>query len=189
MLLCWYQNSRILWDKKNIYENLLIEEEEKNTIQILPNTQFFCSCPERLDMCTCLFVAVAPLWTSYLYKNIIQSNWSYHFFIWSDLFRLLLPTLFPTLLCCFPLPLSVCQNTLKKEWMKARCKNQIFTNLAPLGRVGHRVAMSVCVSVCLCVCAIKCSFFLGLSLAPRSHDQIPASHWSTPPKPPNKKNK
>ena len=26
----------------------------------------------------------------------------------------------------------------------------IFTNSAPLGRVGHRVAMSVCVSVCLC---------------------------------------
>ena len=52
-----------------------------------------------------------------------------------------------------------------------------FTNSAPLGRVGHRVAMSVC----LCVCAIKCIFFRGLSLALRSHDQIPASHWSTPP--------
>ena len=28
----------------------------------------------------------------------------------------------------------------------------IFTNSAPLGRVGHRVAMSVCVCVCLSVC-------------------------------------
>ena len=35
-------------------------------------------------------------------------------------------------------------------------------------------------SVCLSVCAIGCSFFQGLSLAFRSHDQIPASHWSTP---------
>ena len=33
-------------------------------------------------------------------------------------------------------------------------------------------------SVCLCVRAIECSFFLGLSLALRSHDQIPASHWT-----------
>ena len=49
----------------------------------------------------------------------------------------------------------------------------IFTNSAPLGRVGHGVAMSVC--------AIECSFFLGLSLALRSHDQIPASHWSSLP--------
>ena len=56
----------------------------------------------------------------------------------------------------------------------------IFTNSAPLGRVGHRVAMSVEMSVC----AIECSFFRGLSLALRSHDQIPASHWSTPPPPP-----
>ena len=28
----------------------------------------------------------------------------------------------------------------------------IFTNSAPLGRVGHRVAMSVCLWFCLCVC-------------------------------------
>ena len=53
----------------------------------------------------------------------------------------------------------------------------IFTNSAPLGRVGHRVAMSRCV----CVCAIGCSFFLGLSLALRSHDQFQASHWSSLP--------
>ena len=41
------------------------------------------------------------------------------------------------------------------------------------------VIESSCPCVCLCVCAIGCSFFLGLSLALRSHDQIPASHWST----------
>ena len=34
--------------------------------------------------------------------------------------------------------------------------------------------------LCPCVCATGCSFFRGLSLALRSHDQIPASHWSTP---------
>ena len=55
----------------------------------------------------------------------------------------------------------------------------MFTNSAPLGRVGHRVAMSVC----LCVCAIGCSFFQGLSLALRSHDQFQTSHWLNPPHP------
>ena len=30
----------------------------------------------------------------------------------------------------------------------------VFTNSAPLGRVGHRLAMSVVVSVCLSACAI-----------------------------------
>ena len=32
---------------------------------------------------------------------------------------------------------------------KLDLSHSIFTNSAPLGRVGHRVAMSVCVSVCL----------------------------------------
>ena len=36
-----------------------------------------------------------------------------------------------------------------------------------------------CPSVCLSVCPFSCDFFQGLSLALRSHDQIPASHWST----------
>ena len=44
----------------------------------------------------------------------------------------------------------------------------IFTNSAPLGPVGLRVAMSVCMSVCPSVCAIGCSFFQSLSLALRS---------------------
>ena len=43
---------------------------------------------------------------------------------------------------------------------KERC---IFTNSAPLGRVGHRVAMSVCVSVCL--------------FAPSGAVFFEASHW------------
>ena len=38
---------------------------------------------------------------------------------------------------------------------------------------------SVCLSACLFV-PFPCNFFWGLSLALRSHDQIPASHWSTP---------
>ena len=29
------------------------------------------------------------------------------------------------------------------------------------------------------ICPFSCHFFRGLSLALRSHDQIPASHWST----------
>ena len=41
------------------------------------------------------------------------------------------------------------------------------------GRFFHRVAMSVHVYV-----PISCQLFWGLSLALRSHDQIPASHWS-----------
>ena len=58
--------------------------------------------------------------------------------------------------------------------------SKVFTNSAPLGRVGHRVAMSVCLSVCVCL-RHRVQFLLGLSLALRSHDQIPASHWSTLP--------
>ena len=46
-----------------------------------------------------------------------------------------------------------------------------------------------CPCVCLFVCAIGCSFFRGLSLALRSHDQFQASHWSSPPTPPKKKKK
>ena len=58
-----------------------------------------------------------------------------------------------------------------------------FHRIGPLGRFDHRVAMSVCKSVCVSVCPFSCVFFWGLSLALRSHDQIPTSHWSTPPAP------
>ena len=37
-----------------------------------------------------------------------------------------------------------------------------------------------CLFICLSV-PFSCNFYRGLSLALRSHDQIPASHWSTPP--------
>ena len=47
-----------------------------------------------------------------------------------------------------------------------------------LGRFFHTVTMSVCV---FATCPFSCNFFRGLSLALRSHDQVPASHWSTLP--------
>ena len=51
-----------------------------------------------------------------------------------------------------------------------------FHQLGPLGRVGIVVDMSVC----LCMeCPLPMRFFLGLSLALRSHDQFEASDWST----------
>ena len=53
-----------------------------------------------------------------------------------------------------------------------------FHQLGPLGRVGLVVDTSVCLCVCLFV-PFPCNFFRGLSLVLRSHDQIPASHWST----------
>ena len=57
----------------------------------------------------------------------------------------------------------------------------IFTVTAPLGRFSQRFAMSVCLCVCLFVCLRhRMQFFLGLSLALRSHDQFQACHWSTP---------
>ena len=52
------------------------------------------------------------------------------------------------------------------------CHMSLFTNSAPLGPIGHRVALSVCLCVCF---RHEVQFFLGLSLALRSHDQIPAS--------------
>ena len=44
-------------------------------------------------------------------------------------------------------------------------------------------AGSVIESPCPSICAIGCSFFRGLSLALRSHDQFQASHWSSLPSP------
>ena len=49
-----------------------------------------------------------------------------------------------------------------------------FHQIGPLGRFDLVVAMSIYLSV-----PFPCEFFQGLSLALRSHDQIPASHWST----------
>ena len=62
----------------------------------------------------------------------------------------------------------------------------IFTNSAPLGRVGLGVAMSVCVWVCLCVCAIQLpreqGFLLRLRLKvfPRFPRDFPGFSWVFP---------
>ena len=53
-----------------------------------------------------------------------------------------------------------------------------FSKNRPLGRFFLVVAMSVCLSVYLSVCLSvpsPCDFFRGLSLALRSHDQIPVA--------------
>ena len=47
------------------------------------------------------------------------------------------------------------------------------------------VSHNVCMNVCMYIFNLKL-FFPGLSLALRSHDPIPASHWSPPPLPPEK---
>ena len=67
----------------------------------------------------------------------------------------------------------------RKDMLVRKTKHVVFTNSAPLSRVGHRVAMSMCLFVCL---RHRVQFFsLGLSLALRSHDQFQASHWSSLP--------
>ena len=53
----------------------------------------------------------------------------------------------------------------------AGMENVIFTNSAPLGRVGHRVAMSVCVSVCLSLPSRNTHF--RRSCRPLVEDRIP----------------
>ena len=54
-------------------------------------------------------------------------------------------------------------------------KRRIFSlGPGPKARPSHGIDVCVCMYVCLSVPHI---FFLGLSLALRSHDQIPASHW------------
>ena len=74
--------------------------------------------------------------------------------------------------------LGVVPNIKKRFSMFSQkvCLNLIFTNWAEL--VIESPCPYVCMYVCMDVCAIECSFFRGLSLALRSHDQIPASHWS-----------
>ena len=66
-------------------------------------------------------------------------------------------------------------------------RSTIVDNIAnknlPLGRFFLIVAMSVRPSVSIYLVPSQCDFFRGLSLALRSHDQIPASHWWTHPPP------
>ena len=64
------------------------------------------------------------------------------------------------------------------QWCSMGCFNDVlsgfhglFTNLAPLGRVGHRVAMSVCVSVCLSVPSQNAHF--RRSCRPLVEDRVP----------------
>ena len=52
--------------------------------------------------------------------------------------------------------------------------------LRPILSSSRDVRLSVCLFV-----PFPCDFFQGLLLALRSHDQIPASQWSTHPSPPN----
>ena len=56
----------------------------------------------------------------------------------------------------------------------------IFTNSAPLGRVGQRVAMSVCLFVCLSVYAIGCSFVRPL-IGPDMTWSVPGFSLVLPP--------
>ena len=56
------------------------------------------------------------------------------------------------------------------------CEKEDFHRIGPLGRFDLVVAKSVHLCVCVFV-PFPCHFFRGLSLALRSHDQIPASHW------------
>ena len=58
-----------------------------------------------------------------------------------------------------------------------------FSKNQPLGRFFLVVAMSICPYVHMYIyiyVSSPCDFFRGLSLALRSHDQIPTSHWSSP---------
>ena len=70
---------------------------------------------------------------------------------------------------------------------KQICFLSYFHQIGPTGpswSKSRHVRVYVCVSVCVSVCAIGCSFFLGLSLALRSHDQILAYHCLPPARPP-----
>ena len=51
--------------------------------------------------------------------------------------------------------------------------------LIKVKKQGYNVDFHQLGHVCLSVCAIGCSFFRGLSLALRSHDQFEACDWST----------
>ena len=62
--------------------------------------------------------------------------------------------------------------------------DKLFTQLFSLNRPhwADSIIESLFPFMCvLGVCAIGCSFFLGLSLVLRSHDQFQTSHWSSHP--------
>ena len=67
---------------------------------------------------------------------------------------------------------------------KIKTQTQIlFSSNRPTGPI-RSSSRIVCVFV-----PFPCDFFRGLSLALRSHDQIPASHWSTPSPPPTSRSR
>ena len=110
-----------------------------------------------------------------------------------------------------PIPLPILHSKKaphpKKDGFDARFQEYFFDQkplfysfhqLGPLGWVGLVVVMSVCLCVCVSVCLMSppMRFFPrplivpqviwsdpGLSLALRSHDQMPAWYWSTSPPP------
>ena len=56
---------------------------------------------------------------------------------------------------------------------------RVFTNSAPLGRVGHRVAMSVC--VCVCLCALSGAVLFRPLIGPEITWSIPGLSLVLPP--------
>ena len=73
-------------------------------------------------------------------------------------------------------------------YLRVKPSHAIFTESANCSDWANSVIELLCPSVCLCFCTTGCSFFLGLTLTLRSHDQFQASHWSSLPPPPLKKN-
>ena len=69
----------------------------------------------------------------------------------------------------------------KTMYVMATYKLWLFSKKQPLGRFFLVVAMSVYTYIYICLDYISvpfsCNFLWGLSLALRSHDQIPASNW------------
>ena len=63
-----------------------------------------------------------------------------------------------------------------------------FSSNRPTGPI-RSSSRYVRMSVCVVSVPFPCDFFRGLSLALRSHDQIPASHWSTPSPPPTSRSR
>ena len=103
---------------------------------------------------------------------------------------------FASLVVCYKLVFLRGQRTAKIYWRKnSLLSTQLIyspafgSNCTLLKRMKpwncfHRIGLGVAMSVRLCLtdwlCPLPMHFFQGLSLALRSHDQIPASHWSTP---------
>ena len=64
-------------------------------------------------------------------------------------------------------------------WIVNEADCIFFKKFSPILPSGPSWSSSRDVRLCFCLYNVPfpCDFFLGLSLALRSHDQIPASHW------------